>query len=146
MEKEYRDTILAGEALLEKVTGRKWEHGTTGGGCDAFFHVLPYNCENAAIVDGYFMLTYAEDASIPENHAEWQNVHLGFFVGDACEGETVLIGSIDDIAEHFNKLGGGECYGCRILRTEDRVISVDEAQGSPVCAVCEVIILNEGGK
>jgi hypothetical protein len=146
MEKEYRDIILAGEALLEKVTGRKWERGTTGGGCDAFFHTLPYAAESSEYAEAYYMVTYAEDASIPVNDEEWQNIHLGFYIGDECEPETSIYGTIDDIAEHFNKLGGGECYGCRILRTEDRVVSVDEAQGSPVCAVCETIILNEGGK
>jgi hypothetical protein len=105
--KDYRETILAGEALLEQMTDRKWEHGTTGGGCDAFFHVLPYDDDTAPEVNGYYMVTYAEDASIPENDAEWQNICLGFYVGDACEGETVLIGTVTDLAGYFARLNKG---------------------------------------
>jgi hypothetical protein len=35
---------------------------------------------------------------------KWQNICLGFYVGDACEGETVLIGTVTDLAGYFSRL------------------------------------------
>ena len=82
MSSEYLEVIRYGEELLEKVTGRKWEHGTTGGGCDAFF--LNLHDEK----DTYLMVTHSEGACIPETPEEWEeDIALGVYDTDNDTGE-----------------------------------------------------------
>ena len=82
MSSEYLEVIRYGEELLESVTGRKWDYGTTGGGCDAFF--LNLHDEK----DTYLMVTHGEDACIPETPEEWeQDFSLGVYDIDNDTGE-----------------------------------------------------------
>jgi hypothetical protein len=96
--KDYRETILEGESLLEQVTARKWEHGNTGGGCDAFF--LNLNDEKHS----YFMVTVAGDASIPENDAEWQSICLGRYdIENDCGDIVESVSTIGELGAFFSK-------------------------------------------
>ena len=98
---EYVHIIQAGEQLLEEVTGHKWEHGTTGGGCDAFFLNL-HDEKNS-----YFMVTHSEGACIPESPEEWEQITMGLYDDNNDSGDYFdIVTGTDSLRIFFHIFNG----------------------------------------
>jgi hypothetical protein len=91
---EYSDLIDEGVEILRNATGYDWEWWHTGGGCDAF--VLNINDK----IDTYWLLTC--DASIPTNADEWNEITLGLYSEENCEGDIIdEVSTLADLAPYF---------------------------------------------
>ena len=86
-ERDYWAEMRESLELLQLITKKKWEHETTGGGCDAFTLPLPH---------GYYMITI--DASAP-TVAEFltEQFTLGWYTEENYEGEILPVHNLSEL-------------------------------------------------
>lgn len=91
---EYMETVSKTVARLTAVTGVQWNHGWTGGNCDAYFLNQGEDKQN------YFMVTV--DACAPTTDEEWEVITLGYYTPDNDEGTIIeAVTNWDSLVDYF---------------------------------------------